>query len=87
MYVILGILTGLSGFLMDTIEETLVHFKDHFTQHQIDANNLTQSWLFYAFFSAFLGVLSCTMTAYWGPGAAGSGVAEIIGYCSGVNYP
>ena len=31
MYVILGILTGLSGFLMDTIEETLVHFKDHFT--------------------------------------------------------
>jgi hypothetical protein len=31
MYVFLGILTGLSGFLMDTIEETLVHFKDHFT--------------------------------------------------------
>lgn len=38
-------------------------------------------------FSAFLGVLSCTLTAYWGPGANGSGVAEIIGYCSGVNYP
>ena len=32
-YVVLGILTGLSGFLMDTIEETLVHFKDHFTDH------------------------------------------------------
>ena len=31
MYVLLGILTGLSGFVMDTIEETLVHFKDHFT--------------------------------------------------------
>lgn len=27
------------------------------------------------------------MTNYWGPGAAGSGVAEIIGYCNGVNYP
>ena len=86
-YVVLGIFTGLCGFMMDTIEESLVHFKDHFTQHQIDAQNLTQSWLFYALFSAFLGVLSCTLTAYWGPGANGSGVAEIIGYCSGVNYP
>ena len=38
-------------------------------------------------FSAFLGVLSCTLTTFWGPGAAGSGVAEIIGYCNGVNYP
>ena len=27
------------------------------------------------------------MTTYWGPGAAGSGVAEVIGYVSGVNYP
>jgi hypothetical protein len=36
-YVVCGILTGLCGFMMDTIEESLVHFKDHFTQHQIDA--------------------------------------------------
>jgi len=27
------------------------------------------------------------MTTYWGPGASGSGVAEIIGYVHGVNYP
>jgi H+/Cl- antiporter ClcA len=27
------------------------------------------------------------MTTYWGTGAAGSGVAEIIGYVNGVNYP
>jgi chloride channel 7 len=32
-------------------------------------------------------VLSCSLTTYWGPGAAGSGVAEVIGYVSGVNYP
>jgi hypothetical protein len=30
-YVILGIFIGASGFLMDLIEESLVHFKDHFT--------------------------------------------------------
>ena len=27
------------------------------------------------------------MTTYYGPGAAGSGVAEMIGYMNGVNYP
>ena len=27
------------------------------------------------------------MTTYWGPGAAGSGVAELVGYLNGVNYP
>jgi chloride channel 7 len=27
------------------------------------------------------------LTTYWGPGASGSGVAEIIGYVNGVNYP
>ena len=27
------------------------------------------------------------LTTYWGQGAAGSGVAEYIGYCNGVNYP
>lgn len=27
------------------------------------------------------------MTTYYGPGATGSGVAELIGYINGVNYP
>ena len=27
------------------------------------------------------------MTVYWGPGANGSGVAELIGYLNGINYP
>jgi len=27
------------------------------------------------------------LTTYWGVGAAGSGVAEVIGYVNGVNYP
>jgi len=72
---------------MDLMEESLVHFKDHYTQHAIEANNILSSWVFYALFSAFLGVLSCTMTTFWGPGAAGSGVAEIMGYVQGINYP
>lgn len=27
------------------------------------------------------------MTTYYGPGAAGSGVAELVGYVNGINYP
>jgi chloride channel 7 len=27
------------------------------------------------------------MTIFWGPGANGSGVAELIAYMNGVNYP
>ena len=33
------------------------------------------------------GLLGGIMTTYWGQGAAGSGVAELIGYLNGVNYP
>ena len=33
------------------------------------------------------GTLAGIMTTYYGPGAAGSGVAEMIGYLNGVNYP
>jgi len=86
-YAALGVAIGGTAVLMDIIEETLVHFKDHYTQHQIEMNNLTGSWFFYASFSAFLAVLSCTLTTFWGPGANGSGVAEIIGYVNGINYP
>ena len=33
------------------------------------------------------GLAASAMTTYYGPGAAGSGVAELIGYMNGVNYP
>jgi len=45
------------------------------------------AWLFYAFYGAGLVLISCIMTTYWGTGAMGSGVAEVIGYINGVNYP
>ena len=33
LYTLLGIAIGLTAFVMDIIEESLVHFKDHYTQH------------------------------------------------------
>lgn len=37
--------------------------------------------------SGLYGFISSSMTAYWAPGATGSGVAELVGYLNGVNYP
>lgn len=66
--------------------------KDIVTQTIIDkslASNGSQAnaWLFYAFYGAGLVLISCSMTTFYGTGAFGSGVAEVIGYINGVNYP
>ena len=44
-------------------------------------------WLSYIGIAAVLGFSAGLMTVYYGPGANGSGVAEMIGYMNGVNYP
>ena len=43
--------------------------------------------MFFSGFSALLVLISTSMTIFWGPGANGSGVAELIAYLNGVNYP
>jgi chloride channel 7 len=45
------------------------------------------AWLAYSFYGTFLVLISVTMTTFWGQGAMGSGVAEVIGIINGVNYP
>jgi len=32
-------------------------------------------------------MIACVMTIYFGPGANGSGVAEVMGLLNGINYP
>lgn len=83
----MGFIIALSAFVMDLIEETLIHFKDKQAETQIEHNNFWAGWFLYVTFSGFVATLSCVITTYWGPGAAGSGVAEVIGYLSGINYP
>lgn len=41
----------------------------------------------YCSIAAVLGFSAGLLTVYYGPGAMGSGVAEMIGYMNGVNYP
>lgn len=87
MHVLLGVFVGFIGFLMDFVEMMLVWIKDNNTQKLILKDNVAVSWLFYTFFSVLLVLLATIMTIYWGTGSPGSGVAEVIGYINGVNYP
>ncbi len=65
----------------------LVWIKDKNTQNFIEKDNEVAAWLFYSFYSVLLVLIATIMTLWWGPGSAGSGVAEVIGYVNGVNYP
>ena len=87
-FIVLGIMVGLVGFGMDVLEMLLVYYKDKTMQAFIDEKDgEIKAWLFYSLYGAGLCVVSCILTTWWGTGAMGSGVAEIIGYVNGVNYP
>jgi len=75
----------------------MVLFEDNVTKWKKDEtdrilNNSADAdvwgaWSFYVFCSMGFAVFSSCMTVYWGPGANGSGVAEIIAIMNGINYP
>ena len=93
-YAILGVFLGLAAFIMSTMEEHLSslisHNTNQFIQNNLNGNRFDKyfgPWFFFAGCSGVLGLIAGIMTTYWGQGAAGSGVAEVIGYLNGVNYP
>lgn len=45
------------------------------------------AFIAFAAVSSSYGLIAGLMTTYFGPGASGSGVAELVGYLNGVNYP
>ena len=86
-------MVGTTAFIMKTVESALIAFFYEATQQQIIStdqsawHNYIWPWLIYAGGATILGLISSVMTTYWGQGAAGSGVAELVGYMNGVNYP
>ena len=82
-------LTGFVAAIMSQLEEKITIFRRNTADDIIDGNpdNLAAGWTFFAGLSAGCVLIASIMTVYWGPGANGSGVAELIGYLNGINYP
>ena len=45
------------------------------------------TWAFYSGYGLLMAFLAAAVTIFYGPGAAGSGVPEVMGMMNGVNYP
>lgn len=82
-----GLVTGTIAFLMATVEEWLTAIRSDYTQEFILENSWAVSFAFYATFAVVCALIAGALTVYIGPGANGSGVAEIMGLLNGVNYP
>lgn len=88
-YTLVGVFTGFTAAIMTNIEESTTSFRKNTADDLIDnsSDNIISGWLFFTGLSALLVLISTVMTVFWGPGAYGSGVAELIAYLNGVNYP
>jgi len=90
-YSLIGLIVGTVTFIMKIMEEKLLEFglhsMDKYTEDDEGNSHFVTPWLVYAFIAATWGFLGGLMTTYYGPAANGSGVAEVIGYLNGVNYP
>ena len=86
---IIGVLTGLTAAIMSNLEEKITFFRRNHADEYIDGSddNMVPAWLFFSGLSVCCVLISSIATVYWGPGANGSGVAELIGYLNGINYP
>lgn len=86
---IIGVLTGLTAAIMSNIEEKITGFRRNQADDLINGNDddMAIGWMFFTGLSLACVLVSTLMTVYWGPGANGSGVAELIGYLNGINYP
>jgi H+/Cl- antiporter ClcA len=85
---LVGFSTGSAAFLLEELEEILRGFTKAFLDPQfIQTKGVTWAFIAFAALASSYGLIAGLMTTYFGPAASGSGVAELIGYLNGVNYP
>lgn len=89
VYILIGVIVGTIAFWMGQLEEHLIEWCSALTNHLIEADktNIAPPLLWYIGCCGFYGMIAGLLTTYYGPAATGSGVAELIGYLNGVNYP
>jgi chloride channel 7 len=85
IHALIGILVGSIAFFMNIVEEFFAHLRSETTQHMIDAGgNIVWPYIFWACFALVFALIGVTMTVYYGPAAAGSGVPEVMAMLNGV---
>ena len=90
---LVGLLTGFTASMMVWVEDNLTDWRANTVDTIISSDSsqpnagVWAAFSYFVLFSMACSVVSSIMTVYWGPGANGSGVAEIIAYMNGVNYP
>jgi chloride channel 7 len=87
---IIGVGTGFVASLMVLLEDNVTKWKKEESDRIIgnsSSGTIWEAWSFYTLVSLGFAVTSSCMTVWFGPGANGSGVAELIAIMNGINYP
>mmetsp|Transcript_22158 Transcript_22158/g.29625 ORF Transcript_22158/g.29625 Transcript_22158/m.29625 type:complete len:170 (-) Transcript_22158:2035-2544(-) len=83
-----GVIMATITWTMTILEDHSAEFKSDFVQKIIDrSDSAAAAWAAYTIYGMSFVLFACLMTIYIGPGANGSGVAEIMGMLNGINYP
>ena len=91
IFTVIGILVGTVCFVLSVAEDFLTEVKIWVAQHFMQLNHtegaIFTAFGFYVIYSIILSSLAAVLTVYIAPGAAGSGIPEIMGVLNGVKYP
>ena len=79
-------LSGIVAFFIDIVVDNLVLWKWSICQIVIK-DSVGYSLMIFLGISTLFGLIGTLLTVYVGPGAVGSGIAELMAYLNGVNYP
>ena len=89
VHIFIGFGTALIAFLLTVIEEASAEYRNATVQTLLDQDSASsfKAYTFYVGFAMVFVLIASLLTIYVGPGANGSGVAEIMGMLNGINYP
>jgi chloride channel 7 len=88
-HVLCGVLIGVLAFMLTWLEDEITKYRAEGVQYFINLSgddSLVGSYFFYIGSAVLLVLIATYLTVYIGPGAMGSGVAEVMGMLNGVNY-
>ena len=88
-HAIIAIFVSVIAWGLAGCEDWIVAGRAEHVQKQLDEHptSAVTAWLFYMGSAACLILTASVLTIFVGPGANGSGIAEIMGLLNGINYP